>query len=187
MFVDRVKIEVAAGKGGAGCLSFRREKFVPKGGPNGGDGGRGGNVIVVAELGVDHLSALAHRKHWRAEKGKSGGPQNKNGRRGKDLTIRVPPGTLILDADEEFVLKDLVESKESVIIARGGLGGFGNAHYKSSTNRAPRNSQPGQEGEARALILELKMIAEVGLLRKPNVGNSTLLSRLSRARPEIAD
>jgi GTPase len=186
MFVDRVKIFVAAGRGGNGCVSFRREKFVPRGGPNGGDGGDGGSVIVVAEAGVDSLAALAHRKHWRAESGAPGTGNDCHGRTAEDLIIRVPPGTVVHEADGNFMLKDLTRPGEQVVVARGGRGGKGNAHFKSATNRAPREHTPGGEGESRNLILELKVIADVGLIGKPNAGKSTLLSRLSRARPEIA-
>jgi GTP-binding protein len=187
MFVDTVQIEVEAGRGGAGFRSFRREKFVPRGGPDGGNGGDGGSVIIQAVEGVDHLSALAHRKHWRAEPGESGGPRNRSGKCAEDLVIHVPPGTLIYDAVKGHVIKDLKADGESVVIAKGGRGGYGNTHFKSSTNRAPRQTTPGEEGEKRLLLLELKVIADVGLVGKPNAGKSTLLSRLSRARPEIAD
>jgi GTPase len=186
MFVDRVKIFVAAGKGGNGCVSFRREKFVPRGGPNGGDGGDGGSIVVVAEAGVDSLAALAHRKHWRAESGGPGTGNDCHGRTAEDLVIRVPPGTVVNDADGNFMLKDLTRPGEQVVVGRGGRGGKGNAHFKSATNRAPREHTLGDEGESRNLILELKVIADVGLIGKPNAGKSTLLSRLSRARPEIA-
>ncbi len=186
MFADRVKIEVRAGDGGDGCLSFRREFRVPRGGPDGGDGGNGGNIIIVAKEGVDSLSALAHRKFWRAERGGHGSGNNRHGRNGQDLVIEVPPGTVIIDAEEGYVLKDLTHAGDSVIAARGGKGGYGNAHFKSSTHQAPRETTPGGEGESRVLILELKVIADVGLIGKPNAGKSTLLSRLSRARPEIA-
>jgi GTP-binding protein len=187
MFVDRVKIHVQAGRGGNGCVSFRREKYVPRGGPDGGDGGDGGSVVIVAEEGVDSLAGLAHRKHWRAADGAPGQGANRTGRCGEDLIIRVPPGTLVIDAHGGFVLKDLSASGERVTAARGGKGGHGNAYFKSATNRAPREAQPGEEGEQRTLVLELKVIADVGLIGKPNAGKSTLLSRLSRARPEIAD
>ena len=187
MFVDRVTIQVAAGKGGNGCLSFRREKFIPRGGPDGGDGGDGGSVILLAEPGVDSLSPLAQRKHWRATSGGPGSGSDCHGRNGEDLVLRVPPGTVVFDNAEGFLLKDLAAPGESVVAARGGRGGRGNAHFKSATNRAPRQHTPGGVGEVRNLRLELKVIADVGLVGKPNAGKSTLLSRLSRARPEVAD
>jgi len=187
MFVDRVEIEVAAGDGGRGCVSFRREKFIPLGGPDGGDGGDGGSIILRAQPGVDSLSALAHRKHWRAEHGEPGRSSDCHGRSADDLILLVPPGTVVLDANMNLVLKDLVEPNEQVVAARGCKGGKGNAAFKTATNRAPRESTPGGEGEHRRLILELKVIADVGLICMPNAGKSTLLSRLSRARPQIAD
>jgi GTP-binding protein len=187
MFVDRVTIEVQGGKGGNGCMSFRREKYVPHGGPDGGDGGAGGSVVIVARNGVNNLAALAHHRFWRAEAGSPGSGANKQGRSAQDLVIEVPPGTLIIDAKEQFTIKDLKHDGDQVIAARGGAMGRGNAHFKSSTNRAPRDTTPGGEGERRALLLELKVIADVGLIGKPNAGKSTLLSRLTQARPEIAD
>jgi len=187
MFVDRVKIHVAAGDGGQGSVSFRREKYVPRGGPDGGDGGDGGSIIFVAKPGVDSLAELASRKHWRAESGGAGQGYDRHGRSADDLVLFVPPGTVVMDADSGIVLKDLARPGESVIAARGGRGGYGNAHFKSPTNRAPRETSPAGEGERRNLVLELKVIADVGLIGKPNAGKSTLLSRLSRARPEIAD
>jgi len=187
MFVDRVQIEVQAGKGGDGCLSFRREKFVPKGGPDGGDGGSGGSIIIEARDGVDQLSALAHRKLWRAHKGTNGSGGNRRGKNAEDLTILVPPGTIVMDAKDEYIIRDLTTAGDSFFAARGGKGGRGNASYKSATNQAPRDFTYGNDGEARVLVLELKVIADVGLIGKPNAGKSTLLSRLSRARPEIAN
>jgi GTP-binding protein len=186
MFVDRVKIEVSAGDGGRGCVSFRREKYVPRGGPDGGDGGDGGSVIFEAKAGVDSLDDLASRKHWRAESGAPGQGDNRHGKSALDLVLFVPPGTIVMDADTGLVLKDLASVGDRVIAARGGRGGYGNAHFKSATNRAPRETSPAGEGEQRRLVLELKVIADVGLIGKPNAGKSTLLSRLSRARPEIA-
>lgn len=186
MFVDRVTIEAHAGKGGDGCSSFRREKFVPKGGPDGGNGGHGGSVVIVAKLGVNSLAALAHRKFWKASRGQHGSGSNRHGRSGEDLIIEVPPGTIVVDAEHGFVIKDLDRDGQSLVAARGGKGGSGNAKFKSSTNQAPRQWTPGDEGECRKLTLELKVIADVGLIGKPNAGKSTLLSRLSHARPEIA-
>lgn len=187
MFVDRVAIQVQGGKGGDGCVSFRREKYVPRGGPDGGDGGDGGSVILVAEAGVDSLASLSQRRHWKAASGEGGRGSNCHGRSAHDLTIRVPPGTIVYDSAGGFVLKDLAHPGDQVIAARGGSGGKGNQHFKTAVNRAPREATPGDAGEARQLVLELKVIADVGLIGKPNAGKSTLLSRLSRARPEIAD
>jgi GTP-binding protein len=187
MFVDRVTVDVEAGKGGDGCVSFRREKYIPRGGPDGGDGGRGGSVLVVAEHGVDSLQMLVHRKHWRARSGEPGRGSNCHGANAQDLIIRVPPGTVVLDAEHEFVLKDLAQVGEQVIAARGGDGGKGNTRFKSATNQVPRECTRGGEGEVRRVTFELKMIADVGLIGKPNAGKSTLLSRVSRAKPRIAD
>lgn len=187
MFVDRVEIELVAGDGGNGCVSFRREKYVPKGGPDGGNGGHGGSVIVVADEKVKSLAPLAHRRRWVAPKGVHGQGSDRHGKAGKDLTIGVPLGTLVLDAEHGFVIKDLTKDGESVVAARGGKGGRGNASFVHSTNQAPRTATPGEKGESRRLIFELKAIADVGLVGLPNAGKSTMLSRLSNARPEIAD
>jgi GTP-binding protein len=187
MFVDRVILYVKGGEGGAGCVSFRREKYVPRGGPDGGDGGDGGDVIVRAVAGADNLAGIVHRKHWRAERGGAGRGDKWHGRRGRDLLIEVPPGTLVLDRDRGNVLRDLKEPGEQVIVAQGGRGGRGNRAFATATNRAPREAQPGTPGEERWIVLELKMIADAGLIGLPNAGKSTLLSRLSHAQPEIAD
>ena len=159
----------------------------PRGGPDGGNGGNGGSIILVAEEGVNHLSYVGHRKSWKADRGRHGQGSNRHGRSGEDLLIRVPPGTMVRDSQQGFVIKDLTTVGETVVVARGGKGGKGNAHFKSSTNRAPRQWTPGEEGETRRVMLELKLIADVGLIGMPNAGKSTLISRLTKARPEIAD
>ena len=185
-FIDEAEIRVEAGKGGDGRVSFRREKFVPRGGPDGGDGGDGGSVILLAQEGVDSLTALAHARLWKAKDGQPGSTANCHGSSADDLTILIPPGTVVRDAKHGHVIKDLAAAGDRVTVAQGGKGGKGNMRFKSATNRAPRQHTPGEPGEARTLKLELKVIADVGLIGKPNAGKSTLLSRLSRARPEIA-
>ena len=185
-FVDEVEIRVEAGKGGDGCVSFRREKYIPRGGPDGGDGGDGGSVVLLAREGLDSLAALAHRHDWKAGDGEAGAGAKCHGRSADDLVIQVPPGIMVIDAAHGHVLKDLSQPGQRLVAAVGGRGGKGNVRFKTSTNRAPRQSTPGDPGEARTLRLELKVIADVGLIGKPNAGKSTLLSRLSRARPEIA-
>ncbi|XZE45020.1 GTPase ObgE [Pirellulaceae bacterium SH467] len=187
MFVDRVEVEVIAGRGGNGCMAFRREKHVPRGGPYGGDGGDGGSVVIRARSGVNSLVEFAHQRHWRAEHGAPGLGANCHGRNGQDLILAVPPGTVIIDKESGIIIRDLVNDGDEIIAARGGRGGWGNTHFKSSTNQAPRETTDGGQGEVRRIILELKSIADVGLIGKPNAGKSTMLSRLSRARPEIAD
>ena len=167
--------------------SFRREKYVPRGGPDGGDGGDGGSVIIRALAGADSLAGIVHQKFWRAENGGAGGTANCHGGRGKDLIIYVPPGTIVRDRDRENVLKDLINPGDEVNVAKGGRGGRGNKAFATATNRTPREWQPGTDGEERWLTLELKLIADVGLIGLPNAGKSTLLSRLTRATPEIAD
>ncbi len=187
MFVDRVTIYCQAGDGGSGCLSFRREARVPRGGPDGGDGGDGGDVVVIADENVGSLGNIVGHKHWRAERGEHGMGSLMTGKRGQDAVIRVPPGTLVRDSDRGFLLKDLDRDGDTVIVARGGDGGRGNKHFATSTNRAPRQFERGKRGQIRNVALELKLIADVGLIGKPNAGKSTLLSRMSRAHPEIAD
>ena len=187
MFVDRVTLFVRGGDGGNGCLSFRREKYAPRGGPNGGDGGHGGSVVLRASDNHSNLAHLSHQRHWKAARGEHGQGSNCFGREGDDLVIEVPPGTIVRDRDRENVLRDLKSAGESVVVARGGRGGHGNTHFKSATNRAPRQHEHGFPGEERWIVLELKVIADVGLIGLPNAGKSTLLSRVSRAHPEIAD
>lgn len=187
MFVDRVEIFCRGGEGGHGCMSMRREAHVPYGGPDGGDGGRGGHVIIQVDRNIGSLTNIVGHKFWYADKGRPGQGALKQGKKGDDIIIYVPPGTIIRDVERGIELRDLVEEGESIIIAHGGQGGHGNKHFATATNRTPREYERGKPGEERHIALELKLIADVGLLGKPNAGKSTLLSRLSRATPEIAD
>ena len=185
-FIDEVKIEVRAGNGGPGCSSMRREKYIPRGGPDGGDGGRGGHVILVASRDKNTLQELYLRKRVFAENGRAGQGKNKHGRKGVDVRIMVPFGTVVKDEYGE-ILFDLTRDGQEAFLAKGGQGGLGNTHFATSTNRAPRYSQPGEEGESGIRFLELKSMADVGLVGLPNAGKSTLISRVSNARPKIAD
>lgn len=187
MFIDEVEIYVKAGKGGNGCVSFRREKFVPFGGPDGGDGGNGGSVYLQADANFNTLSHLAGHHHWKAGNGRGGRGKNMTGRRGDDVVVRVPPGTLIYDKDTTLLIKDLVEVGQKVCVAEGGRGGRGNRAFTTSTDQTPRHADQGRDGQERDLKLQLKLIADVGLVGMPNAGKSTLLSRVSSARPKIAD
>jgi len=186
-FIDEVKIHAKAGDGGRGCLSFRREKFVPLGGPDGGDGGRGGDVILKVDMALSTLLDLRYRQHLKAKNGAPGMGKNMHGRNGEDLVIKVPPGTLVFDDETGEQLADLTRSGEGFRLLKGGQGGRGNARFLTSTNRAPRHTQPGMPGEERTLRLQLKLLADVGLVGLPNAGKSTLISSVSAARPKIAD
>ncbi len=186
-FFDEATIHVIAGKGGNGCVSFRREKYVPFGGPNGGNGGAGGDVYLVANRHLNTLIRFQRQQHFRAEPGGHGQGKDMQGKQGEDLLVPVPPGTVVRDADTREVLADLLEDGQTVLVAKGGRGGRGNAAFKSSTNQAPRIAEKGEPGETRSLKLELKLIADVGIIGVPNAGKSTLLAAVSAARPKIAD
>ncbi len=186
-FIDEARIEVAGGNGGAGAVSFRREKFVPRGGPDGGDGGRGGSVFAVADRNINTLVDYRYQRKFLARNGERGRGADQYGAAAEDIRLRVPVGTQVFDEDTGETLADLVEHDQVAMLARGGAGGLGNLRFKSSTNRAPRQSTPGQEGEHRRLRLELKVLADVGLLGMPNAGKSTFIAAVSNARPKIAD
>ncbi len=186
-FVDEAVIKVEAGAGGNGCVSFRREKFVPQGGPDGGDGGHGGSIIIEADINANTLVDYRYTRLFRAPRGKGGMGANCTGRSGEDVLLRVPVGTTIIDEATDEILGDLVAAGERLLVAKGGRGGMGNVNFKSSTNRAPRKTTPGQEGEVRQLRLELKVLADVGLLGLPNAGKSTFIRAVSAAKPKVAD
>ncbi len=186
-FVDEASIRVEAGDGGSGCVGFRREKYIPFGGPDGGDGGDGGSVYLEADSGLNTLVDFRHERRYRAQRGENGRGSNCTGKKGEDCTVRVPVGTLVYEQDTGELMGDLVAPGQRLLVAQGGRHGLGNTHFKSSTNRAPRQSTPGTPGEQRNLHLELKVLADVGLLGLPNAGKSTFIRAVSAARPKVAD
>ena len=187
MFIDEARILVSSGRGGDGVVHFRHEKYVPRGGPDGGDGGKGGDVIIAVRQGLGTLAHLRHNAHYRAKDGRNGQGQDKTGRSGDEVVIEVPPGTLVLDASDDSLLEDLVGSEQRLQVCRGGRGGRGNARYATSRNQAPRMAERGEPGQERRLKLELRLLADVGIVGVPNAGKSTLLAAVSNARPKVAD
>jgi len=186
-FIDEAMITVQSGDGGKGCLSFRREKFIPRGGPDGGDGGKGGDIILSTTSRKRTLYQFRYQRHFKAKNGAHGQGKQKTGKKGRNLTIELPPGTLVIDADTGHLIKDLVDTGETIVILKGGRGGQGNTRFKTSTHRTPRFAQPGEPGETRTLKLELKLLADVGIIGLPNAGKSTLIAAISSARPKIAN
>ena len=186
-FVDEASISVAAGNGGNGSASFRREKYIQYGGPDGGDGGRGGSVFLEGDSGLNTLVDFRHKRKYKAQNGQGGSGRNMTGRSGEDIVVRVPLGTIVKDEESGDILGEVTEQDQQLLVAKGGRGGLGNVHFKSSTNRAPRKTVPGSPGEVRQLLLELKVLADVGLLGFPNAGKSTLITAVSAARPKVAD